>query len=65
MIHGNDIHSLPDGAFKDLTSLQVLCLKIYFPNVEHGESMNYVQSCNKCTVTDFKTNFITIRQYKT
>jgi hypothetical protein len=23
MVHGNDLHSLPDGAFKDLTSLQV------------------------------------------
>lgn len=23
MVHGNDIHSLPDGVFKDLTSLQV------------------------------------------
>lgn len=23
MVHGNDIHSVPDGAFRDLTSLQV------------------------------------------
>lgn len=23
MVHGNDIHSLPDGVFRDLTSLQV------------------------------------------
>lgn len=23
LVHGNDIHSLPDGAFRDLSSLQV------------------------------------------
>lgn len=28
MVHGNDIHSLPDGVFKDLTSLQVRWLNI-------------------------------------
>lgn len=26
MVHGNDIHSLPDGAFRDLSSLQVRLL---------------------------------------
>lgn len=25
MVHGNDIHNLPDGVFRDLVSLQVSC----------------------------------------